>query len=68
MEKLAGVKIERDANGRAKKAIIDLKKHSDFLENFLDHLAIKKAKKGAGFILWDEAKKEHAFLNLAKAQ
>ena len=58
MEKLAGVKIERDAKGRAKKAIIDLKKHGDFLENFLDHLAIQKAKKGAEFIPWEKAKKE----------
>ena len=57
MSKLAGVKFERDTRGRVKKVTLDMKKHSAFLEDYLDHLKIEEAKKDAEFIPWDDAVK-----------
>jgi len=58
MSKLAGVKFERDTRGRVKKVTLDMKRHSAFLEDYLDHLQIEEAKKDAEFIPWDDAVKE----------
>ena len=58
MSKLAGVKFERDARGKVKKVILNMKEHSAFLKDYLDHLSIEEAKKDAEFIPWEEAVKE----------
>jgi len=57
MSKLAGVKIERDASGKARKVVFDLKQHRQFVEDYLDHLAILAAKDEPSF-LWEDAVKE----------
>jgi hypothetical protein len=69
MNRVPGVKIERDAKGKASKVIFDLKQHRKFIEDYLDHLAIQSAKDEPS-ILWTDAleilDKKHGIKRAAK--
>lgn len=58
MSKLTGIKFEKDLNGKVRKVTLDMKYHSQFIEDYIDHLKIEKAKKDADFIAWEDVKTE----------
>ncbi|MCD6010376.1 MAG: hypothetical protein K0Q79_238 [Flavipsychrobacter sp.] len=58
MNKLAGVKFEKDVHGKVKKVTLDMKYHATFVDDYLDHLRIEEAKKTADFVPWESIKKE----------
>ena len=55
MQKLAGVKIEKDSHGKARKITFDLKVHGDALEDYIDNLIID-SRKDEETIPWEEVK------------
>ena len=55
MEKIAGIKIERDSKGKPKKVTFDMKYHALFVEDYLDNLPIESRKDGE-FSPLDEVK------------
>ena len=55
--KIAGIKIQKDLKGRAKSITIDLKKHGEALEDFLDNLSIELSA-NQETIPWEEAVKK----------
>ncbi len=57
MSKLAGVKIEKDTQGRTKRVTFDMKQHKIFLEDYLDHLEIVSAV-NEPTIPWEDAVKK----------
>ncbi len=58
MGRLAGVKLEKDENGKVKKVTLDMKHHARFVEDYLDRLKIEAAKKNADYVEWDVVKAE----------
>jgi hypothetical protein len=56
MARLPGVEFEYDSQGKTKRVVFDMKYHSLFVENYLDHLRIKKAMAGGRFTPWEEVK------------
>jgi hypothetical protein len=58
MNRLAGIKFEKDTHGRVKKVILDMKYHAQFLEDYLDHLKIEQGKNNPDFVAWEDLKAE----------
>jgi hypothetical protein len=46
MEKIAGIKMERDGHGKLRKVTFDMKYHAQFVEDYLDNLLIESRKNG----------------------
>jgi hypothetical protein len=46
MEKIAGIKMERDEKGKLQKVTFDMKYHAQFVEDYLDNLLIESRKSG----------------------
>ncbi len=55
MQKISGVKIEKDSHGRARKITFDLKVHGDALEDYIDNLIID-SRLNEETIPWEEVK------------
>jgi len=53
-----GIKFEKDLHGNVKKVPLDMKYHATFIEDYLDHLRIEEAKKGADFVTREGVKEE----------
>ena len=53
---LSGIKFLNDSKGYPKSVVIDLKKHGEDLEDFLDALIID-ARKNEPIVPWEEVKK-----------
>ncbi len=52
MARIAGVKVIKDSKGRPKQVLIDIKKHGEYLEDFLDHLDVE-ARRDEGNVAWE---------------
>ncbi len=58
MSRIAGVKLEKDINGKIRKVTLDMKYHARFIEDYLDRLRIEEGKKNAEFVEWETVKAE----------